>query len=80
MFLTAMDIEEIIGTSAAAVSDKPFKFEGTHFKRWQQKMKFFLTLEKALTWFSVHNKKKLSMWAQGRNQLGSLCIIKKLLV
>ena len=42
-----MATEEIIGTSAvASVSDKPFKFEGSNFKRWQAKMKFFLTLKK----------------------------------
>lgn len=28
------------------VSDKSFKFEGLHFKRWQAKMNFFLTLKK----------------------------------
>ncbi|XP_050918537.1 uncharacterized protein LOC127135964 [Lathyrus oleraceus] len=43
-----MATEKIIGTTAAAaVSDKPFKFEGFHFKHWQVKMKIFLTLKKA---------------------------------
>ena len=42
-----MATEEIIGNNAvAAVTDKPFKFEGSHFKRWQAKMKFFLTIKK----------------------------------
>ena len=26
--------------------DKPFRFEGYHFKRWQQKMMFSLTMRK----------------------------------
>ncbi|XP_058727108.1 uncharacterized protein LOC131598537 [Vicia villosa] len=42
-----MATEEIIGTNASAsVNDKPFKFEGSNFKHWQSKMKFFLTLKK----------------------------------
>lgn len=42
-----MATEEIIcTTAAAAVSDKPFKFEGFHCKHWQAKMKYFLTLKK----------------------------------
>ncbi|XP_058733368.1 uncharacterized protein LOC131604976 [Vicia villosa] len=42
-----MSTEETIGnTAAASVNDKPFKFEGSNFKRWQAKMKFFLTLKK----------------------------------
>ncbi|XP_058775316.1 uncharacterized protein LOC131649576 [Vicia villosa] len=42
-----MATEEIIGTNASAsVNDKPFKFEGSNFKRWQSKMMFFLTLKK----------------------------------
>lgn len=32
MFRVAMATEKIIGTFAAAISDKPFKFEGSHFK------------------------------------------------
>ncbi|CAJ2666075.1 unnamed protein product [Trifolium pratense] len=38
--------EEIIGTSSVGATERPFKFEGNHFKRWQQKMFFFLTLKK----------------------------------
>ncbi|XP_058741388.1 uncharacterized protein LOC131613760 [Vicia villosa] len=42
-----MSTEETIGnTAAASVNDKPSKFEGSNFKRWQSKMKFFLTLKK----------------------------------
>lgn len=41
-----MTTEEIIGNTVAAVFDKPFKFEGLHFKRWQAKIKKFLTLKK----------------------------------
>jgi hypothetical protein len=37
---TAMDTEEVIGTSAVGATERPFKFEGNHFKRWQQKMYF----------------------------------------
>jgi len=28
--------------------NKPFKFEGYHFKRWQQKMMFSLTMRKVV--------------------------------
>ncbi|GAU48095.1 hypothetical protein TSUD_238340 [Trifolium subterraneum] len=38
--------EEIIGSSSIGATERPFKFEGNHFKRWQQKMFFFLTLKK----------------------------------
>ncbi|KAK2371690.1 hypothetical protein QL285_084608 [Trifolium repens] len=38
--------EEIIGSSSVGATERPFKFEGNHFKRWQQKMFFFLTLKK----------------------------------
>src|SRR3954469_3458558 len=42
-----MSTEETIGnTAVASVNDKPFKFEGSNFKRWQSKMKYFLTLKK----------------------------------
>lgn len=42
-----MATKEIIGTTVvAAISDKPFKFEGSQFKYWQTKMKFFLNLNK----------------------------------
>ncbi|XP_058777305.1 uncharacterized protein LOC131651651 [Vicia villosa] len=42
-----MSTEETIGnTAAASVNDKPLKFEGSDFKCWQSKMKFFLTLKK----------------------------------
>ena len=40
-----MATEEIIGNIAFAISDTPFKFEGIHFRRWQAKMKMFLTLK-----------------------------------
>jgi hypothetical protein len=44
-----MATEEIIGNHSAAVgTEKPFKFEGLHFKRWEQKMFFFLTLKKVV--------------------------------
>jgi len=47
-----MTTEEIIG-SGYSVSDynKPFRFEGNHFKRWQQKMQFFLTTKKVVNVF-----------------------------
>ncbi|GAU47899.1 hypothetical protein TSUD_25140 [Trifolium subterraneum] len=38
--------EEIIGSSSFDATERPFKFEGNNFKRWQQKMFFFLTLKK----------------------------------
>ncbi|GAU50989.1 hypothetical protein TSUD_185580 [Trifolium subterraneum] len=38
--------EEIIGSSFVGATERPFKFEGNHFKRWQQKMFFFPTLKK----------------------------------
>ena len=30
------------------VTAAPFKFEGLHFKRWRQKMEFFLTIRKVV--------------------------------
>ncbi|XP_073225603.1 uncharacterized protein [Cicer arietinum] len=42
-----MSADEIIGLgSSASNHNKPFRFEGSHFKRWQQKMLFFLTTKK----------------------------------
>ncbi|GAU50608.1 hypothetical protein TSUD_410180 [Trifolium subterraneum] len=38
--------EEIIGSSSVGATERPFKFEGNHFKRWQQKMFLFLSLKK----------------------------------
>ncbi|CAJ2672189.1 unnamed protein product [Trifolium pratense] len=38
--------KEIIGNSSVGATERPFKFEGNHFKRWQQKMFFFPTLKK----------------------------------
>jgi hypothetical protein len=38
-----MITEENIGTFVVGATEKPFKFKGLHFKRWQQKMFFFLT-------------------------------------
>ncbi|CAJ2644652.1 unnamed protein product [Trifolium pratense] len=43
-----MATEDIIGNSSVGATEKPFKFEGLHFKRWQQKMYFFLTLKKVV--------------------------------
>jgi len=44
-----MTTEEFIG-SGYSVPDynKPFRFEGNHFERWQQKMQFFLTTKKVV--------------------------------
>jgi hypothetical protein len=36
----------IFGRDSAVDYNKPFKFHGSHFKRWQQKMLFFLTMKK----------------------------------
>jgi hypothetical protein len=41
-----MITKENIGTFVVGETEKPFKFEGLHFNRWQQKMLFFLTLKK----------------------------------
>jgi hypothetical protein len=43
-----MTTEEVIGNNTVGATEKPFKFEGLHFKRWQQKMYFFLTLKKVV--------------------------------
>ena len=32
----------------APMSTAPFRFEGLHFKRWRQKMEFFLTMRKVV--------------------------------
>ncbi|AET02811.1 hypothetical protein MTR_8g052530, partial [Medicago truncatula] len=42
---TKMTANEIT-TGTAIDFNKPFKFHGTHFKRWQTKMQFFLTTKK----------------------------------
>ncbi|KAA0048786.1 putative Polyprotein [Cucumis melo var. makuwa] len=35
----------------------PFQFEGAHFKRWKQKMLFFLTLKKMTTACTIEKPK-----------------------
>ncbi|XP_073222452.1 uncharacterized protein [Cicer arietinum] len=45
-----MSVDEITGLGSSAYDhNKPFRFEGSHFKRWQQKMLFFLTTKKLAT-------------------------------
>ncbi|KAK2429298.1 putative mitochondrial protein [Trifolium repens] len=42
-----MNTEEITGTGTATADfNRPFRFQGSHFKRWQQMMLFFLTTKK----------------------------------
>jgi len=41
-----MTIDKITMSGTAVVFNKPFKFHGSHFKRWQTKMLFFLTTKK----------------------------------
>ncbi|PNX85361.1 hypothetical protein L195_g041429, partial [Trifolium pratense] len=43
-----MATEDAICNNTVGATEKPFKFEGLHFKRWQQKMYFFLTLKKVV--------------------------------
>jgi len=41
-----MSTNEINVSRTAIDFNKPFKFHGSHFKRWQTKMLFFLTTKK----------------------------------
>ena len=41
-----MTTNEITVSGTAFDFNKPFKFHGSHFKRWQTKMLFFLTTKK----------------------------------
>ncbi len=41
-----MSTNEITVSGTAVDFNKPFKFHGSHFKRWQTKMLFFLTTKK----------------------------------
>ncbi|GAU38712.1 hypothetical protein TSUD_396400 [Trifolium subterraneum] len=45
---SANKLFEVIGKLVVGAIERPFKFEGLHFKRWQQKMFFFLTLKKVV--------------------------------
>ncbi|KAA0033399.1 hypothetical protein E6C27_scaffold111G00500 [Cucumis melo var. makuwa] len=61
--------------------NQPFHFEGAHFKRWKQKMLFFLTLKKVATTCTTEKPKvsekdltkeqlkNLSTWTE----TGSIC-------
>ncbi|TYJ98000.1 hypothetical protein E5676_scaffold487G00230 [Cucumis melo var. makuwa] len=51
--------------------NRPFRFEGAHFKRWKQKMLFFLTLKKVATACTIE-KPKVSEKDPTKEQLKNL--------
>ncbi|XP_050238031.1 uncharacterized protein LOC126687514 [Mercurialis annua] len=45
-----MDTIDVAGSNSTAFdANKPFHFEGLHFKRWRQKIEFFLTMKKVVS-------------------------------
>ena len=41
-----MEVEKKSAVSIDNNNNKPFKFEGMHFKRWESKMLFYITMKK----------------------------------
>ncbi|CAJ2638269.1 unnamed protein product [Trifolium pratense] len=64
-----MATEDIIGNSSVGATEKPFKFEGLHFKRWQHKMYFFLTLKKVVNVLNEDIPVLTDASASGTNEL-----------
>ncbi|XP_058222986.1 uncharacterized protein LOC131332709 [Rhododendron vialii] len=67
-----MDSENKISVTTTDIN-KPFRFEGLHFKRWKQKMFFFLTTQKLAAYCdstkhvaanppTTENTKEISKW------------------
>ena len=62
------------------VTAAPFKFEGLHFKRWRQKMEFFLTIRKVVAALTAEKPQlpdkpdetdaaKMASWTEQSKQL-----------